>query len=206
MTPMEQDLSNHLMIFCKNPILGQCKTRLAASIGPEKALEVYRFLLQHTAKITRQVIAQRTVYYSQYITTNDVFEPESFYKALQEGDDLGARMANAFQNSFAKGAYKAVIIGSDLYDISPELIQQAFQALDTHQTVIGPATDGGYYLIGMTQFKAELFKDKNWGTPSVFSDTLSNLKPDIPFLLPVKNDIDTLEDLHPEDVFKPLIT
>ncbi len=203
---MHKDAKNHLIIFCKNPILGQCKTRLAASIGPEKALNVYEFLLNHTAKITSELSVKRIVYYSQQIVQNDFFDPNHFEKALQRGDDLGARMAHALEQSFAQGAKKAMVIGSDLFDISAELIQQAFQALNTHQTVIGPAKDGGYYLIGMTQFNAEVFRNKNWGSPSVFSDTLSNLKPDLPFLLPEKNDIDTIEDLHPEEIFKPLIS
>lgn len=203
---MHKDAKNHLIIFCKNPILGQCKTRLAASIGPEKALKVYEFLLNHTAKITSELSAKRIVYYSQQIVQNDFFDPNHFEKALQRGDDLGARMAHALKQSFAQGAEKAMVIGSDLFDISAELIQQAFQALNTHQTVMGPAKDGGYYLIGMTQFNAEVFRNKNWGSPSVFSDTLSNLKPDLPFLLPEKNDIDTIEDLHPEEIFKPLIS
>ncbi len=203
---MHKDAKNHLIIFCKNPILGQCKTRLAASIGPEKALKVYEFLLNHTAKITSELSAKRIVYYSQQIVQNDFFDPNHFEKALQRGDDLGARMAHALEQSFAQGAEKAMVIGSDLFDISAELIQQAFQALNTHQTVMGPAKDGGYYLIGMTQFNAEVFRNKNWGSPSVFSDTLSNLKPDLPFLLPEKNDIDTIEDLHPEEIFKPLIS
>lgn len=203
---MHKDAKNHLIIFCKNAILGQCKTRLAASIGPEKALNVYEFLLNHTAKITRELSVKRIVYYSQQIVQNDFFDPNHFEKALQRGDDLGARMAHALEQSFAQGAEKAMVIGSDLFDISAELIQQAFQALNTHQTVIGPAKDGGYYLIGMTQFNAEVFRNKNWGSPSVFSDTLSNLKPDLPFLLPEKNDIDTIEDLHPEEIFKPLIS
>ena len=203
---MHKDAKNHLIIFCKNPILGQCKTRLAASIGPEKALNVYEFLLNHTAKITSELSVKRIVYYSQQIVQNDFFDPNHFEKALQRGDDLGARMAHAIEQSFAQGAKKAMVIGSDLFDISAELIQQAFQALNTHQTVIGPAKDGGYYLIGMTQFNAEVFCNKNWGSPSVFSDTLSNLKPNLPFLLPEKNDIDTIEDLHPEEIFKPLIS
>lgn len=203
---MHKDAKNHLIIFCKNPILGQCKTRLAASIGPEKALNVYEFLMNHTAKITRELSVKRIVYYSQQIVQNDFFDPNHFEKALQRGDDLGARMAHALEQSFAQGAEKAMVIGSDLFDISAELIQQAFQALNTHQTVIGPAKDGGYYLIGMTQFNAEVFRNKNWGSPSVFSDTLSNLKPNLPFLLPEKNDIDTIEDLHPEEIFKPLIS
>ncbi len=115
-------------------------------------------------------------------------------------------MANALRKSFANGAKKVIIIGSDLYDISSELIEQGFEALETHQTVIGPAKDGGYYLIGMNGTNPEVFKGKNWGTSSVLQDTLSNLNPDLTFLLDEKNDIDQLEDLHPEEIFKPLIS
>lgn len=203
---MNQTSTNYLIIFCKNPVLGRCKTRLAASIGPEKALAVYHFLLDHTAQITRQVTAKRIVFYSQEILHNDAFDAQYFYKDQQEGVDLGERMANALEKSFAHGAKKALIIGSDLYDITPELIEQAFEALETHETVIGPAKDGGYYLIGMRTLNSEVFKGKNWGTSSVLSDTLSNLNTSLTCLLPEKNDIDQIEDLYPEEIFKPLIS
>ena len=203
---MNPSSTNHLIIFCKNPVLGQCKTRLAATIGAEKALAVYQFLLEHTAKVTTQVTAKRIVFYSHQIVQNDHFDPAHFHKDHQRGADLGERMANALKTSFAQGAKKAIIIGSDLYDINPELIDQAFTALDHYKTVIGPAKDGGYYLIGMTQMNSELFKNKNWSSSSVFNDTLINLKPKLPFLLTEKNDIDELEDLHPEAIFKPLIS
>lgn len=202
---MKQTRENHLIIFCKNPILGQCKTRLAASIGAEKTLGVYKFLLEHTAKITKDVSAKRVVYYSNFIEPQDTFDPKVFDKQVQQGKDLGARMADALNTAFANGAKKAMVIGSDLYDLTPELIHQAFNSLDTHKTVLGPARDGGYYLIGMTQMNSALFENKNWGSSTVLSDTLSNLKPDSPFLLPIKNDIDQVEDLYPEEVFNPLI-
>ena len=203
---MNPSSTNHLIIFCKNPVLGQCKTRLAASIGAEKALAVYQFLLAHTAQVANKVSAKRIVFYSQDILRQDVFDPAHFHKDHQRGADLGERMANALKISFAQGSKKAIIIGSDLYDITPELIEQGFEALETHQTVIGPAKDGGYYLIGMTQMNSELFKNKNWSSSSVLNDTLINLKLELPFLLTEKNDIDELEDLHPEAIFKPLIS
>lgn len=203
---MNQTSTNHLIIFCKNPVLGQCKTRLAASIGPEKALTVYQFLLSHTAKVTSKVSAKRIVFYSQEPIDDDAFDPRYFDKDCQEGVDLGERMANALQKSFTNGAKKAIIIGSDLYDISPEIIDRGFEALDTHETVIGPAMDGGYYLIGMTALNSKVFSGKNWSTSSVLQDTLSNLNPDLTFLLPEKNDIDQEEDLYPEAIFKPLIS
>ena len=197
--------SKHLLIFCKNPVLGQCKTRLAASIGAEKALAVYEFLLTHTAKITAKVQAKRVVHYSNYIQTQDAFSDTIFNKAVQSGSDLGQRMAHALEEAFDQGATKAILIGSDLYDLSAALIESAFEALNDHDAVIGPASDGGYYLIGMNQPISEIFNNKYWGTPSVLSDTLTNLTPYKTAILVEKNDIDTLSDLESYDVFKALI-
>ena len=197
--------SKHLLIFCKNPVLGQCKTRLAASIGAEKALAVYEFLLIHTAKITAKVQAKRVVHYSNYIQTQDAFSDTIFNKAVQSGSDLGQRMAHALEEAFDQGATKAILIGSDLYDLSAALLESAFEVLNDHDAVIGPASDGGYYLIGMNRPISEIFNNKNWGTPSVLSDTLTNLTPHKTAILVEKNDIDTLPDLEPYDVFKALI-
>ena len=196
---------HHLVIFCKNPSLGHCKTRLARSIGPENALRVYQILLQHTANVMAQVPARRTVFYSQHIEHKDCFDPQYFHKDCQSGSDLGTRMRHALNNAFLLGAKKAVLVGSDLYDVSPELIQMAFDELDTHETVIGPAQDGGYYLIGMRTLNTDLFKNKDWGTDTVLTDTLHILNPDLTSLLPEKNDIDTIDDLSGEELFKPFI-
>jgi len=156
---------NHLMIFVKNPIPGNVKTRIARSVGNDKAVEVYRHLLQYTQQLTRMLPYNRVVYYGDFINSNDGWN--GYEKRLQTGRDLGQRMHNAFQEQFAAGAERVVIIGSDCLDITPDHIQQAFQALSRVDVVIGPATDGGYYLLGMKQLHPFLFEDKPWSEPGL---------------------------------------
>ena len=192
-----------LLIFTRNPELGKVKTRLAASIGAEAALEVYKFLLKHTHEITRGLEITKQVYYSETIWEEDIWASSEFHKKLQSGNDLGARMKNAFEAGFTEGFSKIVIIGSDIYDISDEDIRNAFSALDNQQVVIGEAQDGGYYLLGMNRLHPKLFENKQWGTNTVFSDTLADLEDQTVFFLPMRNDIDLYEDLLDHEVFNP---
>jgi len=188
---------NALIIFTRNPELGKCKTRLAKTIGDEAALEVYKFLLQHTANISKQIETNRYVFYSVKIHDNDIWDTDSFNKKLQKGENLGERMENAFTELFNLGYEKAVIIGSDLYDLETRYIEEAYQKLDSHDAVMGPALDGGYYLFGMKTLLPNVFKDKNWGTETVFNDTTKNLKDYNIHLTKALNDIDTFEDIKP---------
>jgi uncharacterized protein len=194
-----------LIIFCKNPVIGQCKTRLGATVGDESALAIYHFLLQHTANVCRLVPVQRRVLYSHKVAGQDCWPEDIFEKNIQQGEDLGQRMAQAFADGFTQGYTNIVLIGTDLYDIDAPLIGQAFEALKTKDMVVGPAEDGGYYLMGLNHLNSELFNNKNWGTASVLRDTLSNLHPESYHLLPLRNDIDTEADLHPIDIFKPFL-
>lgn len=162
---------NHLIVFVKNPVLGKVKTRLGAGIGDEKALEIYNHLLAITRTVSANVNAVRHVFYSDEIE-NDDWNEDTFNKHVQEGDSLGSRMCNALEKVFALGAAKAIIIGSDCPKITSSLIADAFQELDKKDTVIGPAKDGGYYLLGMKQFHPFLFENKEWSTDSVFEDTV----------------------------------
>lgn len=187
---------NALIIFTRNPELGKCKTRLAASIGDEAALQVYSYLLQHTATIAQQVKADRYVFYSENIIENDIWNNEKFRKKLQQGADLGERMHNAFTELFISGYEKVVIIGSDLLDLNDDIITTAFGTLNTFDVSIGPATDGGYYLLGLKKMHSEIFKNKDWGTSSVLSETLKDLKNSNVHLLKELNDIDTFEDMQ----------
>ena len=192
-----------LLIFTRNPELGKVKTRLAASIGAEAALEIYEFLLKHTHEITKGLEITKQVYYSETIWEEDIWASSEFHKKLQSGDYLGARMKNAFEAGFIEGFSKIVIIGSDIYDISDEDIRNAFSALDNQQVVIGEAQDGGYYLLGMNRLHPKLFENKQWGTNTVFSDTLADLEDQTVFFLPMRNDIDLYEDLLDHEVFNP---
>jgi rSAM/selenodomain-associated transferase 1 len=188
--------NNHLIIFVKNKIPGKTKTRLAAGIGPQKAMEIYDLLLAHTHLATRCLPFKKTVYFSQQLENNGLWADGNFSLALQQGPGLGERMQEAFEQQFAAGAERVCIIGSDTFEISPELIQQAFQVLETKDTVIGPAHDGGYYLLGMNELQPEFFQNKAWSTESVLPQTLEDIErlQLSCSLLPQLNDIDHKED------------
>lgn len=191
-----------LIIFVRNPELGKCKTRLAKIIGEQNALEVYKHLLKHTASIAKQVPADRYVFYSEHIKREDFWENGVFRKKLQKGNTLGERMHNAFIDLLAMGYQKVSIIGSDLLDLDAELIVKAFDTLDVCDVVMGPAQDGGYYLLAMKKLHPKIFLNKEWGTSSVANDTLRDLKNHKLHLLKELNDIDTFEDLQQYEQFK----
>ncbi len=196
---------NLLLIFTRNPVLGKCKTRLAATIGNHTALDIYKFLIGHTQELTKNVSAHKRVYYSEEIWNNDVWDNTIFDKKLQEGIDLGERMANAFLKGFEDGFKNIIIIGSDMYDLSESDLDRAFLSLQKNDFVLGPAEDGGYYLLGMRNFKKALFQNKDWGKENVFKNTMGDLKKDKVHLLKTKNDIDVYDDIKNVDVFKPYL-
>ncbi|MGM0477835.1 MAG: TIGR04282 family arsenosugar biosynthesis glycosyltransferase [Bacteroidota bacterium] len=190
-----------LLIFTKNPEPGKCKTRLAATIGNEAALNVYLQLLDHTVRFTERVNADRCVYYSNTIHKDDRWSDAYFDKKQQIKGDLGQKMVAAFKDSFDQGYKRVVIIGSDCAEINEEDIHAAFTALATNDVVIGPALDGGYYLLGMRQFIPALFQDKSWSTPHLINETIATIKKHaLSFsLLQEKSDIDYEEDLYREE-------
>ncbi|WP_047550759.1 TIGR04282 family arsenosugar biosynthesis glycosyltransferase [Psychroserpens sp. Hel_I_66] len=193
-----------IIIFTRNPVLGKCKTRLAKTIGDEAALKVYKHLLQHTANVVQKVNADRYVFYSENINTKDLWTEDSFNKKLQTGNDLGERMHNAFLDLLQSGYKKVIIIGSDLLDLNENVIEDGFGLLETNDVVIGPAIDGGYYLLGMKELHPAIFKNKAWGTETVREDTLADLKNNNVSLLKPLNDIDTFDDMKHYDQLKPL--
>lgn len=195
-------MSNCLLIFTRNPELGKVKSRLAKGVGKENALTIYKKLLQHTREVVTQVDCDRWVGYSVSIRDNDMWETRDFKKFKQEGDDLGDRMKHAFKAAFAAGHKKVIIVGSDLYDLRARHIEEAFAALDTQETVIGPAKDGGYYLLGMKSLIPEVFSNKEWGTETVYETTLANLNKEKLHTLEELNDIDFAEDLKPYPEFE----
>ena len=190
---------NLLIVFVKNPELGKCKTRLAASIGDEKALIFYKNMLRHTKQITDKVSATKAIYYSSFIDTNDLWPENAHYqKHLQSPGELGEKMQQAFEEGFKAGFERICIIGSDCYTIDEHIIDGAFRALENKKAIIGPSTDGGYYLLGMNEMISALFTNKNWSTDSVTKDTLDDLErlQHSYELLTALTDVDTLEDLE----------
>lgn len=191
---MQQNL---LIIFVKNKIEGQYKTRLVESIGQQRTFEVYTKLLNHTATMASEVDANKWVFYHDHVDEEDEFTQDTFRKLVQANGDLGQRMANAFQKGFQNDFKKVVIVGSDCAEIKPEDIQQAFDVLDTKPLVVGPASDGGYYLLGMTAFHESLFERQPWSTRKLLEKTLETARNHgLDFgLLPPLNDIDDINDL-----------
>ena len=187
-----------IIIFVRNPMLGKVKTRLAKTMGNGKALLIYQLLLEHTRQVTGNLHCDKFVYYSDHIDENDDWNNVLYKKKLQSGGDLGERMANAFKQLFASGYQRLIIIGSDCLDLNSDLINEAFNRLKEASVVLGPSTDGGYYLLGLKAFyPPTLFKNKNWSTDTVLADSLKTLKASgtsYQLLIPL-NDIDEESDL-----------
>lgn len=189
-------VSNTLLVFIKNPVKGQVKTRLASSVGNEEALRIYNELLNHTRKEATRINCNKWVCYSHYLEKNDEWQQAGFTPYLQHGSDLGERMSNAFQRAFAN-SQKVVIIGSDCPQINTAMIQTAFDALDNNPLVLGPTLDGGYYLLGMNDFFPALFQDIEWSTDSVCQNTIQKAEEIYnitPSMLPPLSDVDYIED------------
>lgn len=166
-----------LIVFVKNLELGKVKTRLGKSIGDESALKVYAYLLAYTRKIAMDVKCDQIfVYHSSYINSKDDWQGDKIENKLQVKGDLGIKMSSAFKETITEKNDSVVLIGSDCLDITTEIINKAFDELEIKDVVLGPATDGGYYLIGMKEHKAYLFEDKPWSTGSLFRITVTELK------------------------------
>ncbi len=194
-----------LLIFARNLIYGKVKTRLATTIGHNKALAVYQSLIKHTAAVTKSIDVTRFVYYSDFITNGDAWD-NTYLKTVQQGTDLGERMSNAFNDALKHGHKKAIIIGTDCYELSAPVITEAFEQLNSYDIVIGPALDGGYYLLGMNKHHPALFDDMVWSTDTVLGETVKRcdqlgLRY---FLLPVLADIDEEKDLLTTGILQKL--
>jgi rSAM/selenodomain-associated transferase 1 len=200
-----------LIVFVKNPIQGKVKTRMAATIGNERAVEVYLELLNHTKSVITKwleeldvkVQKQAVIYYGDYINDEDLWIKPYFLKKLQVSHpNLGMRMQAAFEQELMSEADRVVIIGSDCLALRLAHLTAAFEALDKNDVVIGPADDGGYYLLGMKRLHRFLFENKSWSQPTLLAETLADIKQTESsentwlsyHLLETLSDIDTWED------------
>ncbi len=192
---IENSSNKALIIFIKNAEKGKVKTRLAKTLGDDQALKIYHALVKHTREIALEVDAQRHVFYSKHIEYNDEWSAVNFSKHVQHGKDLGQRIEQAFSATLEQRD-KAIIIGSDCASLNPAIIEQAFQQLEEVPFVIGPAMDGGYYLLGMNHYSPSLFEDINWSTDTVCSETIRKIKQlgQAYALLEPLSDIDNEED------------
>ncbi len=183
-----------LIIFTKNPVLGKVKTRVAKDAGDEKALEIYKELLTITRALAVSVKCDVLVYYSDKIVS-DEWDTILCHKKQQVGDDLGQRMSQAFKESFDEYD-RLFLIGSDCPYINSETVHEAFSVLNTHDLVLGPVTDGGYFGIGMNKHVPEVFQDVTWSSEHVLGQTIEiadNLDMEIS-LLDTLDDIDHYDD------------
>lgn len=192
-----------LLVFLKAPRPGLVKTRLAAVLGDTGAADLYRALAEETLQKTAPLDKE----FSRFLfftppEAGDEMEAWLPGEALlaQEGLDLGARMEGAFERAFERGARRAVVIGSDIPALGRATVLEAFAALGEFDLVLGPARDGGYYLLGLNRPRPELFRDVSWSRPSVLATTLERaaaLGLTVQTLSPL-SDIDTPEDVRRE--------
>ena len=188
-----------IIVFAKAPELGKVKTRLGEKIGPRNALIIYQHLLQKTAHVLAEIEDTIYVYGTEKEQPIEAFNKVASDQFVQQGNDLGERMARAFDENFAQFS-PILIIGADLWTLEKEDISNALQALKTHDIVIGPSEDGGYYLLGLNHPHPSIFINKQWGTSTVLNDTRLEIQDEKLYLLQLKNDIDTYADLiqYPE--------
>lgn len=190
---------NALIIFVRNPEKGNVKTRIAAAAGEEAALAIYLKLLQHTQSITQPLCLDKYVYYANYIVENDLWSLSEYRKKQQGEGELGSRMQQAFRQLLT--VHKKVgIIGSDCYELTTELINEAFILLDNFDVVLGPARDGGYYFLGMKDSLKEVFFNIHWSTDKVLQQTIHLIRQQgLSYkLLSELSDVDTIADVPKE--------
>ncbi|MBX9780995.1 MAG: TIGR04282 family arsenosugar biosynthesis glycosyltransferase [Chitinophagaceae bacterium] len=181
--------NNTIIVFAKTPEPGKVKTRIAAQLGDEIALQIYNQLLQFTFSLIGDLAYRKIVYYAGEGS-------QDYWKGLetrkQASGDLGNRMAIAFEEVLSEGEIPAIIIGTDCASLTKEIIESAFTSLATNDLVIGPATDGGYYLLGIKKNYPLLFEHIDWSTEKVFEQTIQHAKNlSLSYhILPVLTDID----------------
>jgi len=192
-------LDNALIVFVKNPVPGKVKTRLALTIGNERAFDIYIQLLGHTLAVASMADADLVICYSEFIPDDDAWSTLNAHRSTQKGDDMGECMHNALSDTL-KTYKRAVLIGSDCGELTTDILDKAFEALSNVDTVIGPAVDGGYYLVGTTQPVSGIFNNVDWSTQYVLRQTISRLlESGLNFGLGI-----TLRDVDDEDDWEAL--
>ena len=190
-----------LLFFIKNPQKGQVKTRLAAVLGDEMAVRLYkRFVLEILSTLNKGTfLFYLCVYPVDALEGLKTWLGEDYLYMPQQGENLGERMKNAFTEALAMNFKRTVLIGSDIPSLPLEFIEEAFISLEKKDVVIGPSVDGGYYLIGFRdkKFSPRAFKGIPWSAERVFGETMKVLENEglTVHLLKTLRDIDTIQDL-----------
>lgn len=193
-----------IVVYVKFPVPGKVKTRLAKDVGPEKAAQLYSAMIERVANFTLSPLPRtqfEILFHCDPIRTADEYKAHFARHGvgieMQEGEDLGARLNHSISDVLTRFA-RVLTIGSDCLEITPALVEEAARSLEQgNDVVLGPATDGGYYLVGMQRPQPELFQGIEWSTDSVLRATIAkckqlNLKV---HLLAELSDIDTVKDL-----------
>ena len=186
-----------LIIFAKNPDQNQVKSRLAQDLGEDQASTVFHKLFLYTKEITKKLNCDKSVYYSNRIDNNDLWDNMIYSKALQHSATKGDRMSDVFTRAFAEGKQRVIIIGTDCIDLESYMIKEAFAVLENNDVVLGPSKTGGYYLLGMSKFLPTLLLEKDWESENLLMDTILDLKnlEAKYYLLKTLGDIETAYDL-----------
>jgi rSAM/selenodomain-associated transferase 1 len=190
-----------IILFIKAPLPGDVKSRLAAGIGEEAALGLYRMLVLDAVEMLGETNSPVHYYYSPAHAGEAISSLVGADRVLrpQAGADLGSRMEHAFRDAFAEGFSRVVLVGSDLPELEPMIISEAFDALKQEDAVLGPAADGGYYLIGFRRetILSGVFHGIAWSTPTVFEETMKTMHANAlrVHVLPQLHDLDTAADL-----------
>ncbi|MFM7195940.1 MAG: TIGR04282 family arsenosugar biosynthesis glycosyltransferase [Bacteroidota bacterium] len=194
---MEKTSETLIMVFTRDMIAGRVKTRIGRVLGDAVALDVHQRLCLHTRRIVEEVAADKWVWMDQHPIGAWLWGDGVFRCMVQQGSDLGERMAHAFQVAFQAGYRRVLIIGTDCPGLTADLLKDSISRLGDDPAVIGPAADGGYYLLGLTVHIPELFTGKAWSTDRVFASTIADLEDrGIRYSsLPVLTDVDTPDDL-----------
>jgi uncharacterized protein len=188
--------SHAIVVLSKNLTRGNVKTRLAKTVGEEKAYQIYKELLKYTEILLDSISIPRYIFWASKIPSKpDYFSNQAYHHKFQRGENLGERMENAFSEILHLHK-KVLIIGTDCPYLKKNHLEEAFASLQTYDYCIGPALDGGYYLLGLKKFSSTWFRNITWSTEKVFSETQRKaremeLKG---YVLPVLGDVDVEED------------
>ncbi|MDZ8136977.1 MAG: TIGR04282 family arsenosugar biosynthesis glycosyltransferase [Nostoc sp. DedQUE04] len=192
----------HLIIFTRYPEPGRTKTRLIPALGNVGAANLQRKMTEHTIFQVQELQKAIDIFVEVRFAGGDLQLMQDWlgldliYQSQGEGD-LGLRMARSLCDAFQSGAEKVIIIGTDCPGVNAQILATAFEKLNAFDLVLGPAIDGGYYLIGLRQPIPELFVNIEWGTAQVFQKTVDiaqKLNLSYADLLPLA-DVDRPEDL-----------
>ena len=195
-------MSELLAVFARAPELGRVKTRLCPPLTSEQALELHTALvadsLDHFGRVERPGLERALLLSQPLLDPQDLTVPEAWAVSIQADGDLGRRLASLFYSAFRRNVTRLVVLGSDSPTLPLDVIHEAFGELERRKAVVGPAEDGGYYLLGASAWIPELFQNIDWGTAEVLSQTtavLTGKKLDFATLIPWY-DIDRSKDLE----------